>query len=87
MTLNEIAQTVTPTGYAAAIIGLLLCLVAIVLRSRSRNLADEAAYHAAASDGEYGDSRSVEEPAAPPPEPDKPKTAFKAYVPGESDSE
>jgi len=85
MTLQEIADAITPTGYAAAVIGLFLCLLVIMLRFRARNLAEEQAYQAAVSDEEAAGT-SADEAAAPPVEPEKPRTPFKTYVPGEDES-
>ncbi len=90
MTLNEIAETITPTGYTSAIIGLVLCLVVTILRSRARNLAEETAPQAGALDDSPGDVAESDdnpelEPAASVP--DKPKAPFKAYVPGEAPPE
>ncbi len=86
MTLQEIADTITPTGYAAAIVGLVLCLVVVLLRFRARNLAEEQAYQAAVSEEEEEAGAPAEEAEAPPVEPVKPKTPFKTYVPGEDES-
>ena len=38
MTFNEIAETMTPTGTAAAVIGLVLCIAVLMIRYRARNL-------------------------------------------------
>ena len=86
MTLEEIAQSITPTGYAAAIIGLLLCLLVIVLRFRARNLAEEKAYQAAVADQEEAESPAPQA-AAPEAVAEKPQAPFKAYVPEESTPE
>jgi hypothetical protein len=86
MTFEEIAQSITPIGYAAAIIGLLLCLLVIIVRFRARNLAGEKAYQAAVADQERAENPAPQD-AAPGAEPEKPKTPFKAYVPEESTPE
>ncbi|MBT3192140.1 MAG: hypothetical protein HN341_06255 [Verrucomicrobia bacterium] len=81
MTLAEIAQTITPTGRAAAIIGLILCVVVLAVQFRTRNLArkDEEAADAAV------DEAAKDEPPEAVPEPSsKPKSAFKTFTPDEA---
>lgn len=87
MTFQEIADTITPTGYAAAIVGLVLCLLVIMLRFRARNLAEKQAHQAAVADEEDEEAALPAPEAVPPAEPESPRTPFKAYVPGESTPE
>ena len=86
MTLDEIAGSITPTGYAAAIIGLILCLLVVILRFRARNLVEEQAYQAAMLE-EKETGKPEDQAMAPTVDPEKPKTPFKAYVPEESATE
>lgn len=81
MTLDAIAESITPVGFAAAIIGLGLCLLVLVLRSRARNMAQGALETTAA---DRIASRKVSDSTAP--ERTSPKPAFKPFVPTKEDS-
>jgi hypothetical protein len=77
MTFAQIAQSITPVGYAAAIVGLVLCVVVVVIRFRSRNLAGGPVLSSSAPEA------SAQQFSSEPP---KPKSAFKTFVQESEDS-
>ena len=79
MTLEEIAQTITPTGYGAAIVGLVLCIVVLSVRFRARNIAREAAAASTAADETKSEAPPVE--LAPP---SQLKSPFKSFSPSDA---
>ena len=81
MTLEEIAQTITPTGYGAAIVGFVLSILVLSIRFRARNIAREAAAASSAADETQSDAPPVER--APP---SQPKSLFKAFSPSDAKS-
>jgi len=85
MTIEEIAEAITPTGYVAAIVGLLLCIAVILVRFRARNLALAAPRSPAAS-GETGAPSAHAAPVDTAVNPE-PKSLFKAFSPEPSASD
>ena len=82
MTLEEIAQTITPTGYGAAIVGLVLSVLVLSIRLRARNIAREAAAASSAAD----ETKSDDAPPVERAPPSQPKSLFKAFSPSDAKS-
>jgi len=84
MTFNEIAETMTPTGTAAAVIGLVLCAAVMMIRYRARNLEElrirERMMAAVAERDKEAKSGGpvTADPAGPAP---TPHSAFKTFKP------
>lgn len=82
MTFDEIAQNMTPTGRIAAIIGVVLCIAVIIIKTRARNLLreDEKAkqLHNPANKSSVGLNEMQ-------PNETEHKSTFKTFVPGESE--
>lgn len=81
MTMDAIADAITPAGYSAAIVGVALSLLVLLIRFRERNLQNKA-------DSDRRDVESAQreiqnaEPAAPSAAP-KGRSTFKTFTPDE----
>ncbi len=82
MTFDEIALNITPVGYAAAIVGFLLCVAVLMIRFRDRNLilkAKQSKSIQALAD----EKNSSTDVANVPVRESKQESAFKIFVPSE----
>jgi hypothetical protein len=72
--MNEIAQSISPLGFGAAVIGLCLCTAVLMIRFRERNLEQAAEREQAALKRE---SRSADTQESA----DDNQVLFKTYTP------
>jgi hypothetical protein len=75
MTFDQITESMTPLGFGAAVIGLILCVAVLAIRFRAQNIAQ----------GAISTAQTKPEVSPETEQPPKPKSAFKPYVPDGGD--
>ena len=80
MTFDEIALNITSVGYAAAVVGSLLCVAVLMIHFRDRNLTLKAKQSKSIQSLDNKKTSSTDVGDSPAQKP-KPPSAFKKFVP------
>jgi hypothetical protein len=80
MTFDEIALNITPVGYAAAVVGFLLCVAVLMIHFRDRNLILKAKQSKSIQTLSRKKNSSTDVGDVPAQNPKTP-SAFKTFVP------